>query len=322
MNAAPLPSTLRHSLLIVTVLHLVVLTIACGSSTSTNVTAPSNATTARCQANVSTPTSSYASAGGVGTLSITVERDCTWNATSQASWIALISSATGQGDGTVSYRVSANADPVSRIGSVVVGDQQVSIAQEAAPCRYDVGASADTVASQGGELTVTVHAHSACAWSAKSDVSWAVISPESGKGDATLRVVVAANTGTARPISLTVAGTSITATQTSPGAPAPIPSPAPAPAPAPSPTPAPTPTPTPGPTPVPIGPIQLSGKAGPISGSCPTISFLLKERTIYTTLITEFSRTTCDRVVKGTDFQIDGMEMSDSRVLAVKVTKK
>jgi len=293
--------------------------LGCGSSTSTSVAAPSATTPARCQANVSSSAPRFASTGGVGSVSVTVDRDCAWNATSQSSWIAITSAANGQGDGTVGFRVSANSDPVNRDGVIVVSDRQVTVAQEAAPCRYEVTQSANTIQSAGGELTITVHAHSACSWSAKSDVAWATVSSETGRGDATLRVVVSANSGPARALSVVVAGSTVTAMQSAASAPPPAPTPTPPPPPTPTPTPPPVP---PSPVPVPVKQIELSGKAGAISGRCPTIAFQMKDRAIYTTASTEFRRATCDRIDKGNDLSVSGWEMSDQRIRADVVTKK
>ena len=68
--------------------------------------------------------------------------------------------------------------------------------------------------------------------------------------------------------------------------------------------------------------IDLSGKAGPVSGICPLISFITKERQVYTTLLTDFRRISCDQVDKGTDLSVKGWEMSDQRIRADQVTKK
>ena len=255
-------------------------------------------------------------------MSITVERDCTWSATTQSPWIAFTSAANGQGEGSVAYRISANADPVGRTGSIDIADRHLSIAQDAAPCRYDVAPSTSAVQSQGGELTVTVHTHSVCAWTATSQVAWASISPASGKGDATVRVQVASNSGAARSVALMVAGTPVSAMQAAATAPTPTPTPTPIPTPTPTPSPTPSPTPTPTPVPVPVKPIQLSGKAAKVSGTCPAITFEVKERAIYTTLLTVFIKTSCDRIEKGMDLEVKGMEMSDGQIRADEVRRK
>jgi hypothetical protein len=74
--------------------------------------------------------------------------------------------------------------------------------------------------------------------------------------------------------------------------------------------------------PVPVGSIHLSGKANQVSGTCPAITFEMKDRTIYTTALTSFEKTSCDRIDKGTDLEINGMEMSDGRVRADEVKRK
>jgi len=66
----------------------------------------------------------------------------------------------------------------------------------------------------------------------------------------------------------------------------------------------------------------LSGKAGVVSGTCPSITFELKGHTVYTTPVTSFERTSCDRIDKGTDVEITGVVMPDNRVQANEVKRK
>jgi Viral BACON domain/Putative binding domain, N-terminal len=320
----------RAHLLALSLILALTSSFGCGSSASTSVAAPSSTAQSRCQANVSSSAPKFAATGGAGSVSITVDRDCTWTAASQSSWIAITSNTSGQGDGTVGFRVSANSDPVTRNGVIAVGDRQITVEQDAAACQYQVTPSATAIGSGGGDLTIAVHTHSACSWTARSGVAWASVSPDSGRGDATLRVVVSSNPGAARTLSVAVGGTSVTATQAAAPTPAPAPAPpppAPTPAPAPlppspEPAPAPPPAPAPSPVPVPVKEIDLSGKAGPVSGICPLISFTLKDRQVYTTLLTAFRRISCDQVDKGTDLSVKGWQMSDQSVRADEVTKK
>jgi hypothetical protein len=321
----------RSTLTLAFVLVIILSTAGCGSSSSTSVAAPSSTPSSRCQANVSSSAPRFGATGGAGTVSITVERDCPWNAASQTGWIAITSGSSGQGDGTVGFRVSANTDPVARDGVIVVGDRQVTVGQEAAACQFQVTQSTNTVSAAGGELTIAVRAHSACSWAAKSEVTWAAVTPESGRGDASLRVTVSPNPGPARTVFVFAAGTSVTATQSAassppppaPAPPPPTPTPAPTPTPTPTPSPSPTPTPAPPPSPpVPVKKIDLSGKAGAVSGVCPFIAFQMKDRAIYTTVLTDFRRTSCDQIDKGTELSVEGWEMSDQRIRADQVTKK
>ena len=55
---------------------------------------------------------------------------------------------------------------------------------------------------------------------------------------------------------------------------------------------------------------------------CPSIIFLLKDRVVYTTPDTEFREVACTKISKGTDLEIQGMEMSDHGIRADRVNKR
>lgn len=316
--------------------------VACGSSTSTSTTTSTSVTgpssTTRCQATAGPAPAAFAPAGGVGTISIGTARECAWSATSQSAWIVFTSASSGQGDGSLTYRVAENADPLARQGGITIGEQKVAVAQEPAPCRYQVTPGSRELPSEGGELTIGIGAHAVCAWTARSEVLWAAVSPEAGRGDAAVRVVVSPNGGVAREVAVLVAGEPVRLMQrAAQPAPIPLPSPTPAPIPAPSPTPAPTPAPapapvptpapapapapTPAPPPSPVRQVDLSGKAGAVSGTCPAITFQLRDRTVYTTSTTQFREIACTQIVKGSELEIEGFEMSDGRIRADRVSK-
>src|SRR3954463_2247377 len=212
---------------------------ACGSSATTNVTGPS---AARCQVALShASSSSFGSSGGTGQVNVSVERECAWSATSQSPWVAITAGAQGQGDGTISYKVSENADPLTRKAAIVVGDQHMDVAQDAAPCRYSISAPSSPIPAAGGETLIDVRTHSACGWTAAADASWVTLNPSSGRGDATIHVSAAANAGRGCRWTWAIASDRVVVRQVP--APAPVPAPLP-PAPAPGPSPAPTPTPS------------------------------------------------------------------------------
>ena len=90
------------------------------------------------------------------TLAITTTRDCTWEAATSAGWVSLVPPTSGQGSGSVAYRVSPNADPSPRQATVDVNDLHVSLTQEAAPCRFGVSPASATVSADGGTVSVAV----------------------------------------------------------------------------------------------------------------------------------------------------------------------
>jgi hypothetical protein len=217
------------------------LSSACtGTSSSISVTSP---TAVKCEVVVENGIADAAPADGMsGTLAIATNRDCTWTATTTAAWIAITSPTTGQGSGSLGYRVSANPAPAPRRGVVEVNNTQVPVVQEAAPCRYSVTPVNATVSPNGGDVSITIETLAGCAWTAGSPVVWISLPGNaSGNASGTLTLTVAANSGTVpRTGSVTIGPQTVTIQQ---AAPSPNPDPTPAP------TPAPTPTPTPPPAP-------------------------------------------------------------------------
>ena len=231
------------------------LSSACGSSTETSVISPT--APVRCQATVGAPSTNFGPSGGTGSVAVAVARECSWSARSSVGWISVTGGQEGQGDGTVTFRISENADPSTRRGSLSVADQSVQVAQEAAPCRYSIEQPETNAPATGGDLEIEIHTHALCNWTVTSAVDWMSTSPSSGKGDGVVHVSVSPNMATApRSAAVTVAGQSVmlsqdsqTATPPAPRPPAPTP-PAPAPPAPPPPAPAP-PAPAP-PAPVPV----------------------------------------------------------------------
>ncbi|HSL22872.1 MAG TPA: BACON domain-containing protein [Vicinamibacterales bacterium] len=176
------------------------------------MTSPS---TAKCATSASATPASFSAAGGSGTLAITTNRECPWSAAPASGWIQLDGAASGQGTANVSFKVAANADPVVRSGAISVGDQQVGITQEAAPCVFTVNPRDDSVDAAGGRKTIAVTASSAqCAWTARSDVDWLVIvEGAQGTGNGQVTYEARATAGPTRSGTLLVAGQVVTVTQ-------------------------------------------------------------------------------------------------------------
>ena len=155
-----------------------------------------------------------AAAGGSGTLSIDLGRDCAWTASSSAAWVVITSASSGQGGGSVAYRVAANPDSAARRTTIDVNDVQATISQEAAACRYAVSPLSHDVATAGGTITVNVQTQGSCDWTAVSEAAWIRISTGAkGKGDGAVSLAVDASSGTARSGTILVAGQTVTVTQ-------------------------------------------------------------------------------------------------------------
>jgi len=295
---------------------------------------------------------SFAASGGAGRVNVSAARECTWTSETTAPWIQLTSAKNGQGDGSIDYRVTANPDPVSRSGAILIGDFHADVAQAAAQCSYTVSSPDTPVAAAGGSGgTIDVRTHPVCAWSATSSAPWAALTPSSGKGDAQIAISVQPNGGAERTVTLTVGGQNVTMRQLgappAPTPPPPTPAPAPpAPTPTPTPTPAPTPTPTPTPTPPPPPPaptpppptptptptpppppppppappppvtVDVSGRIDDVHGRCPSVTFRLQIYSVTVNSATVITRGSCRDLDDGRSIAMTGEVQGGNNLLA------
>jgi hypothetical protein len=180
---------------------------SCGSSSQT-ITQPSQQ---RCGISANTETLSFTPDGGTGTVRIAASRECNWTARSDAPWITLSPPLTGQGEGTVSFRVASNADPGVRTGGVSIEDQRLQISQGGRPCVFRLSSEVETVGEGGGDRTVQVEASSSqCTWTATSDEPWiAVVSGGEGSGNGAVTLRVPPSTGGPRAGTVRIAGQAV-----------------------------------------------------------------------------------------------------------------
>lgn len=246
----------------------------CGGSSSISVLEPSGS---KCDISLTNSLQRVPADGGTGNLTVATNRECSWSARAEAPWITL-SGSEGQGPAAVSYTVAPNVNGQPRQGSVVVGQNRISVTQDAAPCRFDVSPTSHQLEPGGGEISVGLTTPGGCQWSARSDESWISNAvPASGEGSRTIRFNVGANPGAARTGTVVVGGSAVRISQSanaqpSPAppvpAPAPVPVPAPAPSPVPAPAPAPVPEPAPGPAPSPSPAPAPAPQPTPPSATC------------------------------------------------------
>jgi C1A family cysteine protease len=146
---------------------------------------------------------SYTSAGGTGSVNLTVDRsEATWTAVSSApTWLTIKSGATGTGSGTVSYSVATNTTSLARKGTVTVKDSAakviytLTVSQDAAS--FSATATSGTYTSAGGTGSVNLTVdRSEATWTAVSSApTWLTIkSGATGTGSGTVSYSVAGNT--------------------------------------------------------------------------------------------------------------------------------
>ena len=191
--------------------------------------------------------------GGTREVAVSAPSACSWTAATDASWISFTTPVTRSGDGSVGVSIAPNRGGERRQSTIVVGDQRFTVTQEPAPvsgCVYLISSTSQAVLPSGGaDVSASVTVASGCAWTASSSVAWVtVIAGASGTGNGSVAFSVAANPGSVRTGTVTVADQTFTVTQAAAAIPTPTrpdadahahaPAPAPADAARPTPTPA------------------------------------------------------------------------------------
>jgi hypothetical protein len=131
------------------------LTVTSGSSGTANgtvvVTAPANTSTLSrtgavtiagkivnvkqdpntCTYSVAPTSQTIAAAGDTASVTLTTTSGCSWTASSNASWLTIVTGSKGSGSGTVTFNVAANSSSSSRTATLTVGGKAVSVTQAA-----------------------------------------------------------------------------------------------------------------------------------------------------------------------------------------------
>ena len=170
-----------------------------------------------CAFSINPTSTSVAALGGSGSVTVTAGSGCSWSAASNApSWLDITSGASGSGNGTVAYSVGVNIAG-GRTGTLTIAGQTFTVTQAAVipTCSFSIHPTSTSVAAAGGSGSVTVTAGSGCSWSATSNApSWlSVTSGASGSGNGSVGYSAAANTGSARSGTITIAGQTFTVSQ-------------------------------------------------------------------------------------------------------------
>jgi photosystem II stability/assembly factor-like uncharacterized protein len=83
-----------------------------------------------CSFSISPTTRNFPASGGNNSVSVTAPAGCNWTAVSNASFITITSGASGSGNGTVNYSVSANSSTTPRSGTMTIAGLIFTVTQD------------------------------------------------------------------------------------------------------------------------------------------------------------------------------------------------
>ena len=164
---------------------------------------------------LSPASAAYPAAGGYGSVTVTLPSNGAWTASSNSSWITILSGKSSSGGNkTVNYFVASNTG-AARSGYLTIAGLAFPVTQSGATCTYSVTLGNMFATSGGFNGSAKVSTGGACSWTASSNVNWiSVTSGSSVTGPGTANFFVANNPkSTVRTGSLVVAGYTIQITE-------------------------------------------------------------------------------------------------------------
>jgi uncharacterized protein YaiE (UPF0345 family) len=165
-----------------------------------------------CSYAVATTAFSLGASGGTRDIPVTAPSGCNWTAESQTPWIVIATGATGNGPGTVGFRVEPTEGP-TRTGTLTVAGRVVTVTQSPG-CTYSVDPVTYAAPQSGGTAVISVRTGAGCAWVASTTSDWiSLTAGQSGSGPGEVRVSVTANSAQGRAGSLRIADQTVTVTQ-------------------------------------------------------------------------------------------------------------
>jgi glucose/arabinose dehydrogenase len=89
-----------------------------------------SSTSADCTYAINPLTQGFTASGGTGTITVTAESRCAWQASANVTWITITSGQVGTGNGTVTFSVAANTTGKNRKGNITIGNRVFSVKQK------------------------------------------------------------------------------------------------------------------------------------------------------------------------------------------------
>jgi len=161
---------------------------------------------------------SFSSAGGAGAFTVTAPKTCSWKAGTSASWISVGSAGSGTGNGSVKFTIGQNTNVSPRWAKVTVGGAFVTVTQAGSSSGWmTISPEAESFSAAGGTGEISVATSSAdLSWSMGWTAPWITdveCSCFLDEGPATVRYIVAINTGPERTAAINFGSQSFTISQ-------------------------------------------------------------------------------------------------------------
>lgn len=127
-----------------------------------------------------------------GTITVTTDAGCTWQASSDAAWLRVTSGSSGAGPGVIAYTAERNDAVASRIATIHAAGLAFVLEQDGdvSGCSYQVSpVLLSPCMTWPGTVPIAVTTSESCPWSASTSAPWIDITAgASGQGSGVIQV--------------------------------------------------------------------------------------------------------------------------------------
>ena len=146
-----------------------------------------------CTLSLSTNQYSASSEGSAGSVNIIAPDGCSWTATTSEAWITIPNPNVSSMQ-ALDLSVTANTTTNSRVGSILIGSEILTITQAGLVCNLSLASTMQTISGGGGMTSVNILAPGGCSWIATASAAWITIPDSTASSAQPLDIVVAPNT--------------------------------------------------------------------------------------------------------------------------------
>ena len=127
-------------------------------------------------------------------IGVNAGNTCSWTVINTNSWLTILSSPNGVGNGTVTYSVASNSNVGSRTGYLQIGDQVFTLVQGGIGCEISLSPSTRNHGYGAATNSFSMTVNAGCAWMVVKTNDWiTLLSAATGSGNATITYAVASN---------------------------------------------------------------------------------------------------------------------------------
>jgi Domain of unknown function (DUF5666)/Putative binding domain, N-terminal/Viral BACON domain len=285
---------------------------------------------ASCRFDLDRSSAQVATDGGPVRVTVSAMEGCAWKVSSPVPWVSA-SSANGSGRRTVELVVAPNAGS-ARSATIEIAGRGFRVDQAGTPgsppppapsptpdpipepspdpppapapsptpdptptpgpapaCTYEVSDDRQQFSREADTGRFEVETQRGCSWTATTDDNWIRLTESSATGSASVRFSVERNNGPDRQGEIAVGGVTVRVEQEGP----------------------------------PAEDVTLNGSVSNLDGSCPSLTFTVDGRMVFTDEDTDFKgKDGCAAVANGSRVKVEGQEAAGGRVYASKVEER